>query len=278
MPASPRVMRVLTPCATVEEFVSRFAPLVDEESIVIVTLQPRRLGSRRPFELVLAGGEVVMRGESEVIEVVPGQHVRLRFLALDGASRDTLDCMLAYAKGAAAPRPRDRKRPPLVRIPDPGDARRMKPLAPGDIARMISLAPTPAPLITTERVVFGGHGAPPPLPDAVPELLLDGTTERAPTTLRLHGALPVPSLPPRVVVHPRSAAPEAVPEPVITERNWVRPPRIAVRPPADTTERRRVTCRVRDVRPDRRDDAWLVILLLGFAFLASVLSGFLAAT
>ena len=48
-----RRLRVVTRCATVEEFLIAFAPLADETSVFVLTSVPRPLGVRQPFVLEL---------------------------------------------------------------------------------------------------------------------------------------------------------------------------------------------------------------------------------
>jgi hypothetical protein len=280
-----KVMRVSTRCRTVEEFVALFAPLVDEESILIVTTQPRRLGARQAFELLLASGEVVMRGDGEVIEAVLGQYVRLRFLALDGTSRDTLDCMLAFAQNKnAAPKPRESGRKPVVKIPDPTTPPKCHPLvmSNGELGQMITIPPVPAPLLPTMRVSAAILGAPPAMPDGVPEQVLfdGGITDRVAGTTRFYGLEPPPTARPRFAMRtpPQKSTstepPEAVPEAITSERNSFHMLAPLV-PPVSPIERERVTCRVRDVRATAPPDARVLIAFLAMAFFLAIMVGFL---
>lgn len=129
-PRRPKVMRVATRCRTVDELIAAFATLVDEQSLVVLTDQQRVIGSRQPFVVELADGQMVMKGEAEVVESTapPKGRLRLKFLSLDGTGREVHKRMLARKRGMATGqspgngKPRNPTEPglkPLVRIPEP---------------------------------------------------------------------------------------------------------------------------------------------------------------
>ena len=126
----PKVMRVATRCRTVEELIAAFATLVDEQSLVVLTDQQRVIGSRQPFVVELVGGEMVMKGEAEVVESTapPKGRLRLKFLTLDATGREIHQRMVERKRGIATGvsagngKPRPPTEPglkPLVRIPEP---------------------------------------------------------------------------------------------------------------------------------------------------------------
>lgn len=132
----PKVMRVPTRCRDVDEFVAAYASMVDEESIIVMTDQPRQLGARHRFTVELADGSFVLRGEAEVIESSRETgRLRLRLLALDAESRAVHRQMVG--RGAAS------AQRSVVKIP-----------------------PVPKRLLPTTRVHAGDLGAPPPMPEA----------------------------------------------------------------------------------------------------------------
>ncbi|MCI0636415.1 MAG: hypothetical protein L0206_21235, partial [Actinobacteria bacterium] len=102
-PRRPKVMRVATRCRTVEELIAAFATLVDEQSLVVLTDQQRVIGSRQPFVVELAGGEMVMKGEAEVVESTapPKGRLRLKFLTLDATGREIHRRMVERKRGIA---------------------------------------------------------------------------------------------------------------------------------------------------------------------------------
>ncbi len=115
-------MRVSTRCRSVDEFIAAFAALVDEHSIVVYTNQTRELGTRQLFAVQLADGELVLRGEGEVMESEPPPRgkLRLRFLSMDARSHEVHKVMMERARGLAglmglppspAPRPAATARP-----------------------------------------------------------------------------------------------------------------------------------------------------------------------
>lgn len=108
----PKLLRVITRCATRPEFLATFGRFVDETSIFVATHQPRPCGVTLPFAIALEDGETMLRGEAEVVESRteadathrrPG--MRLRILQLDGASRATHAELLSGKRAGTAPPP-----------------------------------------------------------------------------------------------------------------------------------------------------------------------------
>ena len=226
-------MRVQSRCRTVEEFVAAFASLCDGETLRIVTPPGWPPGEQRPFEIRLAGGEVVLRGEGEVA-APSGDQLRLRFVALDGHSRDVVDCMIEFAANRApAPRPRDTGRRAVVRVPDAAPPRPLEP-------------------IVTVRMPNLVVGAPPPMPEGVPEEVGDAAATERNATTRIWGIAPPAHHAPR---YPLGTAP---------------PPRASIDP---LDERAMITWRI-DQRAGRAaEHVWIVLGLLA-AFLVAVAAGY----
>jgi hypothetical protein len=148
----------------VDELIAAFATLVDEQSLVVLTDQQRVIGSRQPFVVELSGGEMVMKGEAEVVESTapPKGRLRLKFLTLDATGREIHKRMVERKRGIATGvatgngKPRPPTEPglkPLVRIPDPvkkeepsGAAKAATPTA-SPIPAPVARQPTPLPSV-----------------------------------------------------------------------------------------------------------------------------------
>jgi PEGA domain len=115
-----KLLRLATRCSTNEEFFATFSRFVDETSIVILTSQPRPVGTKQPILVQLSGGEAMMRGEAEVVEVrtSPRGMMRLKLLAVDEKTRDVHRELLlrarklAQAKSTPPPIPAEPVPPP----------------------------------------------------------------------------------------------------------------------------------------------------------------------
>jgi hypothetical protein len=184
----PTVRRVATRCRTLEELVAAFSTLVDEQSLVVLTDQQRVIGSRQPFVVELSDGQMVMKGEAEVVESTapPKGRLRLKFLTLDATGRDVHQRMLERKRSIAAGqtpgngKPRPPTEPgmkPLVRIPEPV---KNPPRAPAAAPpRKPQLTPPPSasipsiPMVRQTTPAAGTMRMPltikPPAPAAVPE-------------------------------------------------------------------------------------------------------------
>src|SRR5687768_13984637 len=108
--SATRVIRVVTRCASLDEFVATFSRFVDDRSLFIVTNQPRPIQAARPFVVQLKDGETMLRGQAEVIESHadkggPGGRngMRLRFLHMDDKSRDVHKALLEQRRREEPP-------------------------------------------------------------------------------------------------------------------------------------------------------------------------------
>jgi hypothetical protein len=95
--ASPndRVFSVATKCATPEEFVSLFQRFIDheDESLFVVSREPREIGSRHAFQIKLKDGTIILKGNARILRIYgPGQGpggkqgVAVKLTRLDEAS------------------------------------------------------------------------------------------------------------------------------------------------------------------------------------------------
>jgi hypothetical protein len=69
-----RLISIATRCPTVDAFVDLFNRYVDpdDHALFIAARDPRVIGEKAPFQFRLRGGEVVMRGEAEVVRTFDG--------------------------------------------------------------------------------------------------------------------------------------------------------------------------------------------------------------
>jgi PEGA domain-containing protein len=117
-----RLLRIVTVCSTVDEFVQLFSELVDETSIYIVTRHPLPAGTRRLVRVQLANGETAMRADGEISESHAngegpgGQNgMRLKLLTMDERTHAVHKKLLVH--GVVA-RQQPRRPPP----PPPAEA------------------------------------------------------------------------------------------------------------------------------------------------------------
>jgi hypothetical protein len=131
--AAPVAIRITRPYATEDEFLSHELDTLTRSSVTLLGAQPRAAGVVLRFELALANGNVVLRGEGRVVGFKPNAYQgmggpTLRFTRLDSRSKALVD------KAAGL---REQRRAPEG---EPAAASQATP-AP----RMASLPPPPAP-------------------------------------------------------------------------------------------------------------------------------------
>jgi hypothetical protein len=100
-------LRITARHELVDEFVASFARWVsggDEESLFVVTDEPRPLGMRLAFLIQLKGGAPVMRGEAEIVAAYRGgdgprgqNGNTLRILEMDAGSREVFQRLVERA-------------------------------------------------------------------------------------------------------------------------------------------------------------------------------------
>ena len=111
-PSEPKKvpLRIRLPFATEDEFVERYGVHVGRGGIFIGTKTAKPEGTPLSFELVLAGGERLMRGEGVVHEVVateqPGRAgMTVRFTRIDARTRALIDRIVAQREGLGRAEP-----------------------------------------------------------------------------------------------------------------------------------------------------------------------------
>lgn len=105
-PAQPDVIaiRFRLQYPDVETFVAKYAVNISEGGMFIASMEPPSVGSIVRFELSIAGGELVLRGEGEVVWVAPFDPLRpmdacgmsLRFQRMDADSMAMVRRVLSY--------------------------------------------------------------------------------------------------------------------------------------------------------------------------------------
>src|SRR5262249_36384370 len=96
-------LRVRLPFGSEEEFVAEYGSHVGKDGFFLATRAPKEVGSRLLFDLVLSGGESVLRGEGMVVRTHAGDRpgMTIRFLRLDAAGPALVERIVA-ARGPAA--------------------------------------------------------------------------------------------------------------------------------------------------------------------------------
>lgn len=99
MPEDPRppvAVRISRPQANEDEFLQQELDTVTRTGVTLLGAQPRPQGVVLRFEIVLASGIIVMRGEGRVVAFKPNAHqnlggLTLRFTRLDSKSKALVD-------------------------------------------------------------------------------------------------------------------------------------------------------------------------------------------
>jgi hypothetical protein len=101
-----RAIRIVSQCATAEEFVAAFHSYLERDSLFIATGSPEEPGQAVRFVMTLAGGETVLRGAGRVVETHRDRAnfyglrgMKLQFDELDDGSRRALAALESRAGG-----------------------------------------------------------------------------------------------------------------------------------------------------------------------------------
>ncbi len=160
----PISLRIKLPFESEAEFVERYGPHVAKGGIFIATRSVRPVGTPINFELVLADGSRLMRGEGVVHDVLEEQEragMRVRFTRLDARSKLLVDRIVSFREGVTPEPPVAEASAPT---PAPAPTRALRPAAKllsDDVVLGIDLG------TTTCRAAIFVDGAPVlvPLPD-----------------------------------------------------------------------------------------------------------------
>jgi hypothetical protein len=187
-------IRISRPQASEDEFLEQELDTVTRTGVTLLGAQPRPQGVVLRFEIVLASGTIVLRGEGRVVAFKPNVHqglggLTLRFTRLDSKSKALVDKANAL---------REQRRPS-------GHPSKPPPLP-------IDLSPGPPPAADTSPET-------PPVEPSGPELTVESDASPAPPPVRARSV--PPPLPPQ---RPASVAPPPVaPAPVARSRPPARP-------------------------------------------------------
>ncbi len=201
MPEDPRppvAIRISRPQASEDEFLEQELETVTRTGVTLLGAQPRPQGVVLRFEIVLASGTIVLRGEGRVVAFKPNVHqglggLTLRFTRLDSKSKALVDKANAL---------RDRRRP----SGHPGHP--APPSKPSPLPPALGLSPSAPPAADTSP-------APPSVEPSGPELLPDSEPSSPPPPMRARSMpppLPVKSTPPPAPVA-TEPSPRSVPPP-----------------------------------------------------------------
>jgi molecular chaperone DnaK len=153
-------IRISRPQASEGEFLEQELDTITRTGVTLLGAQPRPQGVVLRFEIVLASGSIVMRGEGRVVAFKPNAHqglggLTLRFTRLDSKSKALVDKANALRESR---RPSLHPSPPSSRPPPVAD---MSPSPPQVVSKVPPLpeALTPEPPSPLPPVV-----GPPPLP------------------------------------------------------------------------------------------------------------------
>ncbi len=207
---APVAIRITRPYATEEEFLEREFDTLTRTSVILLGAQPRPQGVVLRFEIVLKGGESVLRGEGRVVAHKEKAHagepgLTLRFTRLDARSKALVDRASALRDARARASVSSMSGPAVavavpVAVPVPPPAPSSDPVASlppesipapssSGVDRAAPRADAPAGLETSRKP------GPPPLP---PQVAAPPSSRRGP-----------PPLPPSVTA-PVSGAPSSV--------------------------------------------------------------------
>ncbi len=215
---TPVAIRITRPYGSEDEFLAHELDTLTRTSIVLLGAQQRPQGVVLRFELALASGAPLVRGEGRVVafkenvlDDLPG--LTLRFTRLDSRSKGLVD------RAAAMRDTRSRPPPPVAAK---HDAPPRPPTAPPRAPTSPPRAPTSPPRAPTSPPARPSRApVPPPLPQAAMaplELDLEATRAEAPNA-KLHSDRPPP---PRSAPH--RPTPSRPPTPPLPARVAPAPP------------------------------------------------------
>ncbi|ATB28016.1 Hsp70 family protein [Melittangium boletus] len=194
-------MRIRLPYATEAEFIAKYGPHVARGGLFLATRSPKPEGTGLAFELVLADGGRLLRGEGVVVKSVtegPRAGMTVRFVRLDAHSKALIDRIVDARAPAPAPAP-----PPKA----PETARRARPVITAEALRKqaervpMPAAPKPPPPTPPPPEPPPPEPPPPPAPPA-PEPVVAPSPEPLEFKGRRRSILEVPLAPP-VTAAPR---------------------------------------------------------------------------
>jgi hypothetical protein len=194
-PATPDGERPLihlsSRCASVDEFVQRFAPFASDGALAIPASGELAIGREGRFLIRLVNGTVVMRGRCRVSEVTPPDKpggrafMRVQLVEMDDASRDVHRRVLAARRPAPpfSPFASTASRLPAAAAALPRPARPGATMLGVPLPARTAPAPAPAPAVAAQPAA-ADHAASPPIAAAVAA----AAAAAAPAEARVPGA------------------------------------------------------------------------------------------
>lgn len=229
---APVAIRITRPYATEQEFLEREFDTLTRTSVILLGAQARPQGVVLRFEIVLKGGESVLRGEGRVVAHKDKAHANepgltLRFTRLDARSKALVDRASAFrearAKGTISSMSMPAVAVPVAAPPAPTSS------------SPASLVPESMPPPSSSRLETSRKPGPPPLPPHTSQAPAPPSSRRGPPPLppssvsgeeientqvdssfHLHEAAPA--------AIPAQAAPAKAPRPASKSRTPLPPP------------------------------------------------------
>jgi hypothetical protein len=213
----PVAIRIVRPYESEDELLEHELETVGKTSVVLIGAHPRPTGVILRFEVTLASGTTVLRGEGRVLahkeNAFRGQPgLTLRFTRLDPRSKSVVDRATAMREARSVG--------DVSAVSSPSRPAPVIPLAEGALADALT-ASTPAPGSTAERSPSSGPGAAPAVSNADQEAAVASVRasarEKANATARANAkrtgsARPMALTPPPVPVAVTITEPEPEPE------------------------------------------------------------------
>ncbi|HSP81829.1 MAG TPA: TIGR02266 family protein, partial [Myxococcaceae bacterium] len=149
MTVEPKLLplRLRLPYATEEEFIEKYGSNVARGGLFIATRSPKPEGTGLAFELVLANGARLLRGEGMVVKAQgegaarPGMTVR--FTRLDASSKALIDRIVSRRSPTPTAPAAPRASAPTQAAPGPG--RRARPVISAEALRQQATKPATRP-------------------------------------------------------------------------------------------------------------------------------------
>lgn len=148
-PRPPVAIRITRPYQTEDEFLEREVETLTRTSVVLLGAQSRPQGVVLRFELTLASGHVLVRGEGRVVGFKPNAHEGLDGLTLRFTRLDTRSKVLIDKATALREQRRPSTRPPLGSAtpkPPSGAPPTPEPAPPPPLPASSGVLPIPAPV------------------------------------------------------------------------------------------------------------------------------------
>ncbi len=240
---SPVAVRVIRPHTSLEEFYNTDLGTITTSTIVLLGANKRPDGVVLRFEVLLADGSPIVRGEGRVIGYMdrtplgePG--LCLKLVRVDPRSKEILDEVLSRKEAAGIMRSRESVPPAVGSIPPPSAplADANEEAAPASLGPMSRRAPPPLPAkrgAPTRPPLKAKEQPPPPPESSPPDTPIDvASTYPSEPPLAVdvsdlvmldengNSAPPPAEAPPAASIEPPAAAPPPVKDPMaLSERN-----------------------------------------------------------